>query len=126
MGTTMLVACSVITAAQAMYIFHSFGSHYLKVAFGYKAVVDVVMSLGLTIFFATTGAFSAMLMSSITGLCLSTILYVGRKTYGYRKYENKQWVEYNPEWDVSTTVNSFKDKAISMKDKVVSTVNGVV
>lgn len=113
MSSFMLVFCSVVTAAQVIYIFQSFGSHYLKVALGYKAYIDLFFTLGLTAYFATTGALGSLLMSACTGLALSIILYVGRKVIGYRRYENGQWVEYKKTLDLKTTLLSWKNKLLS-------------
>lgn len=112
--TTMLVVCSVITATQCIYLFHSFSPHYLKVALGYKAYIDLFFTIVLTGYFATTGALGALLMSAFTGLSISCLLYVGRKVHGYRIRENGKWVEYCPTINIKQLVETIKTKVITV------------
>lgn len=122
MSITSLVVCSLITAIQAVYVFYSFDKHWLKVALGYKAYVDLFYSVGMTVYFALSGTISGIMMSTISGAMLSLSLLAVRKLYGYRKREErngqKVWVEYKPEW----TVESIKENALTLKDKVTTLV----
>lgn len=120
MPVTTICICGLITAVQLVYVFYSFNPHYLKVALGYKAYVDLFFSLGMTVYFAMSGTISGILLSTISGAILSLGLYACRRAYGYRRLETingeKKWVEYPSDWTIAST----KQWLLSMKEKAVN------
>ena len=117
MGIGTLAFCSVLTCAEIFFILHSLDKHWLKAVLGYKVYLDVVFSLGTTIYFALSGTISGVVMAAISGAIFSLSLIVMQKVVGYRKRETvgdeRKWVEYSP----TITLKSIKNKAIVLKDK---------
>lgn len=97
-----------------LYLFYSIDKHYLKVALGYKWVVDLIFTGGIMLTCLTSGTISGVILSIISGLSITLALMLARKAYGYRKLETvagkKVWVEYPP------TIN--KKSLYSLKDSV--------
>lgn len=114
MGMGSLVICSFLSAGQMLYLFYSIDKHYLKVALGYKWVVDLIFTGGIMLTCLTSGTISGVILSIISGLSITLALMLARKAYGYRKLETvagkKVWVEYPP------TIN--KKSLYSLKDSV--------
>lgn len=116
----------IATAVGLVLIVAKFDKRLLKKMLGYDWAVDIVVTLGLPLLFI--GTYSAMVSGVITGLCMSAILYVAKKTMGYEKYEKvvdgkRGWVSYEGKWtirsvaysishsiktDISESLNEFK------------------
>lgn len=114
MGVGTLVICSFLSAIQILYLFYSIDKHYLKVALGYKWVVDLIFTGAIMLTCLTSGTISGVILSIISGLSITIALVLARKAYGYRKLElvsgKKVWVEYPP------TIN--KKSLLGLKDSI--------
>lgn len=117
MGIGTLAFCSVLTCAEIYFILHSLDKHWLQATLGYKVYLDIIFSLGTTIYFALSGTISGVIMAAISGAVFSSSLILMQKVIGYRNlvkiHGEYVWVQYNP----TITVKSVKDKLVEYKDK---------
>lgn len=125
MGIGTLAICSVLTCAEIYFILHSLDKHWLKATLGYKIYLDIVFSLGTTIYFALSGTISGVVMAAISGAVFSLSLIVMKGIVGYRKLEKDNgknvWVEYAP----TVTIDSVKSKIIQYKQQAIGYIDGM-
>ena len=110
MSMTTLLIVGFLTAAEFMYILRSLNETLFLTALGYKAWVDLVFGLGTTVYFATTGTISGIVIAAFAGIMFSLCLYCTAKLFGTRKRIKGQWVITQPEWSLSSMKEKFLAK----------------
>lgn len=98
----IIVLSAFFTAFEVLSVIGKFSPKWLKRILGYEWALDLLMSLGLMIWFATTGSIIGIIISAITGFIFSIILYSAKHIIGYSKLhktpEGWRWVEYPATW----------------------------
>lgn len=125
MNVFLLVTCSFLTVAEVFFILYSINPHWLKVALGYSWVLDLTLGVGVSIMMLSTGSVSGLVMSAITGFCLSLSLITMKKLIGYRKFKTvngeKKWVEY-PKTLTVDNMKVMKDNLITKSQALIAKV----
>lgn len=69
---------------------------------GYSTTVDVAFTIIMFIMFAHT--FSGVVAGSFAGMFMALFLSVGRKVFGYERFERKgwrvSWTYHAPQWNL--------------------------
>lgn len=116
MGVGMLLMVSILSAFEILYIIYSWDKHWLEAALGYKIWLDIIFSLGTTIYFALSGTISGVIIATFSGFIFSMTLLAASKLIGYRKRQllhgKKVWIYYPPEWNIKTMLNDWKTKSL--------------
>lgn len=121
MSMPLLLCMAFLTAFEVLYILWSWDKHWLKVALGYKIWLDIIFSLGTTVYFALSGTISGVVIAAFSGFVFSMSLLLAAKLVGYRKKENiegtKKWVDYKPEWKYQDILAKVKTNISSLMPK---------
>ena len=85
---------------------------------GYAAIVDVLFTIVMFEMFA--GTFMGIVAGAVSGLCMTSMLYILKGALGYKRFSIKrmQWVQYGPTYAPLFTGNMNKFKRF-MSEKVV-------
>lgn len=108
MSLTTLIIAGLITSGEILYILHDMNREWFLTALGYKAYVDLVCGIGMTIYFAMSGTISGVVLAAIAGATLSLSLYCSKKIFGYRKYVgNGEWKTYEADWKLHLVAEKY-------------------
>lgn len=118
MSMSILVFCSILTAAEIFFILYSLDKHWLKVALGYKVWLDIFFSLGTTVYFALSGTISGVVMAAISGFVFSMSMILMQKIVGYRKRKVVNGVNHWVDYDATLNFVTLKHGVIKAKDWV--------
>lgn len=108
-----MILGGILTAIGLMIIVIKINLNLTKLLLGYDWLVDIIMTIGIIILFATTGTISGLMIGIIAGLTISLSLVAGKKFYGYSKIEvenRRPRIKHYPNtWSLST-ITKFWEK----------------
>ena len=108
MSMTTLIVVGFLTAAEFMYILKSLNETVFLTVLGYKAWADLIFGFGTTVYFATTGTISGVVIAAFAGIMFSLCLHCTAKLFGTRRRVKGKWVVSPPAWSIA----KLKEKAL--------------
>jgi hypothetical protein len=107
-----MILGGILTAIGLMIIVIKIDLNLTKLLLGYDWIVDIIMTIGIIILFATTGTISGLMIGVIAGLTISLSLTAGKRLYGYSKIEienrRPRIKHYSNTWSLNTISDIWK------------------
>ena len=94
MLTVLIISlCSVVTIVSLAARMHKKAFSIIR---GHNALFDVLFTIGLATFMATSGSLTGLMISAVTGVLLSVVLMGSSKLFGGSKLKNPEFVWFKP------------------------------
>ncbi len=103
-----MIFSGILTAVGFVFIAAKFSKTFLLKCLGKDWLLDLCFTLGLMIWFGSTGTISGIVISAITGLCFSLVLYVAKNTMGYIDKDQYYPPKWTPEFLGEKSISVFK------------------
>ena len=84
---SLIIIGSLITAVGFISIMAKSSPKFLKLMLGYEALVDLCLSILISIYVAFSGTISGIIIGAMAGVFMSLALFIGARTIGYSKLE---------------------------------------
>ena len=95
---SMVIFGSLMTAVGIFSILAKSSPSFLRLSLGYEAMIDLGLTILICLYAGLSGTISGMLIGAMTGVCISGVLFVLKRTVGYAKMvKNPDYDENNPE-----------------------------
>lgn len=110
----MIFMSSVLVSLGTLTTIWKLSPFWLELTLGYDGFVDLVVSLGMSMMFAMSPSFIALMVGSTTGLVFGLVLIVAKKTQGYRKVDRIYFSNMRPKMDSThyDATHSYEDIVI--------------
>ena len=103
-----MLVTGIIGATGFVVLGAKFSRNTIEKVLGYDYVIDVVVTVGLPVLLAST--YAGAMMAVTTGIFISAILFVAKKTLGYQKREGGKWVRYPGKWTAKSCAEKVASK----------------
>lgn len=95
-----LIIAGFLSALGFVLVTAKFSKRILRIMLGYDYIVDTFITIGFMIFMS--GTYSGMMMSIISGICISIVLWITKHIMGYEKLVREDgdfvWTRFPGTW----------------------------
>lgn len=82
---TMIIVASIFVSLAYLTTLWKLSPYWYEITLGYDGIVDLIFGSSMTLLFATSPSFIALMTGATTGLIFGLILIGAKKINGYRK-----------------------------------------